>query len=219
MKRITVSRSLEEFRALFDAGGHWWNLRTKAGDGTVTVGEVSVAAGHLVADFEAMAALELHLAALPYGDRLVAIGMLDAALTERRKRGGFRVLQPGELESRAAAGDNVVVAGATEELKGISDPGGTAPVWEAMPPSIRPGITLLWVACQMHQVGGGAALVVWPRTEPALPSGTWAFAGTVREILPADSRRRDWTKFVFAVACARWTDSPSDIPPRPLKWP
>jgi hypothetical protein len=203
VKRITVSRSLEEFRALFDAGGHWWNLRTKAGDGTVTVGEVSVAAGHLVADFEAMAALELHLAALPYGDRRVAEGMLDETVTARRKRAGFRVLRPHDVESVAAAGENVVVAGSTEELKGISDPGGTAPVWEAMPESISPGITHLWVACQMHQVGGGAALIAWPRTEPALPAGMWAFAGTVREIIPAASRRREWTKFVFAVACSR----------------
>lgn len=133
-------------------------------------------------------------------------------------RAGFRVLRPSEVEA-TPAGTNVVIAGASEELKGISDPGGTAPVWEAMPEAIQPGITRLWVACQMHQLDGGAALVVWPRTDPPLESGTWAFAGTVRDIIPPESRRREWRKLVFASACAPWSDTPSDIPPAPLKCP
>lgn len=202
MKTIEVTSTLEAFRAVYDAGGHWWNMRTKPGDGRVSSGEVSAAVGYLGVDSEAMAALELHLARLPYHDRSVAEAMLDEGIRVRRQRAPYAIVPPADVEKQPD-GSFVVVAGPLAELPGSANPGGTAPLWAGMPPHINPGDTPLDLACRLALLDG-KALVAWPLKDPVPEPGPWALAGVVRELIPASSRRGPRTKYVFALAAAPW---------------
>ncbi|MCE9580886.1 MAG: hypothetical protein K8T20_00060 [Planctomycetes bacterium] len=205
MKPITLCSSLDDFRRSFDAGGRWWNFGSHRDDGVVTSGEAAAAAGGLFADLDAMLTLEMQIHALPMGDRHAARGMLDAGLRDRLAAAAIQRVAPGRLEADGKEDAAVVMQGDVRPLPIAEEPGGTVPYWMGMGRGLAPGITKLWMGCRIAEVRGGdgpAALAAWPITDPEIPGGTWTLGGTVKELIPEESRRGIWKKFLFVTVAA-----------------
>ncbi|KAF0241224.1 MAG: hypothetical protein FD180_4565 [Planctomycetota bacterium] len=204
MRQITPCRTLDGFRAAYDAGGRWWNRGAKAGDGVVSPGEAAAAAGNLLADTEALLQLALHLQSMPPGDRAAAWKMLNAKLLKKFEGAGVFPREASRFDAEAPPGSLAIVTGDAHELE-PRDPGGVLPFIGGEPRGVQFGVTPVYLAFHLRDIRGAegpGALVAWFRVEPALKPGRWAFAGRVHLLEPASERRGAWTRFLFAEACA-----------------
>lgn len=114
MKILKPLRTLDDFRAYYDNGGHPWSLFSRPRDGVVTRGEIARAAGRLVAGALAVLQFEVLRDGLRRDEAAEALRMLDASMKRRHVRHEPRRARP----RRWAAGP----AGRTAIVTGIATP-------------------------------------------------------------------------------------------------
>ncbi|NUN48145.1 MAG: hypothetical protein HUU15_04860 [Candidatus Brocadiae bacterium] len=114
MKILKPLRTLDDFRAHYDNGGHPWNLFSYPRDRVLTPGEVASAAGDLFAGAMVVLRFEVLRDGLPPRESAEALRMLDASMRRRHRKHEPRRVRP----RRWAAGP----AGRMAIVTGIATP-------------------------------------------------------------------------------------------------
>lgn len=111
MKKLEFIDSLAAFAKTYDAGGYFWSLFTRPGDGEITAGEIALHTGRVTADPVAFLQLEMHLDGLRPAERDEALRMLDKKMRARREKALPVRTTPARFAQDVAPGKTAIITG------------------------------------------------------------------------------------------------------------
>ena len=111
MRKVVPYRTVSGAKNALDNGGRIYNLLSRAKDGRITGGELTKAAGVILANARAIVFLHMALAGLNDQERSEVLAMLDRPLSRRYLAHAPRRLPPFAISEQGKAGEAVVVIG------------------------------------------------------------------------------------------------------------